>query len=1119
MTAPIAARLSIERRYVRSVDIPRDLADPEALDGYVLTPSARDAAIRVLNALAPTSRQRAFRLVGAYGSGKSAFGLFLARLLGERGRGPATRLFAAAFPDLPTPPHWESIVLMGRRVSFARELLRALSESPPALSVADTLRQRACLLHLQDSTPDPLEVTALLLDVADDVRARTGAGLLLVVDEMGRFLEHAAAHSSVEDPSVFQSLAERSGGISGANLAVLGILHHGFADYVAGLGAWIEAEWARFSDRYEEIRFDNSTEQSLFMLARALNHDPPPDLEVHRVARRMFAQAVDRGVYATKTDPVVDIAPCLYPLHPAAIATVAFAARRFGQNERSLFSFLHSLEPDGFQRFIRSTPYDADNWYRTPNVLDHLAATMPDNPTNGRQRRWSLAIDALSVATDLGPCHRDALKTVALLSVLEPVPGLVADAQTIAWCLDLTVAQVFPTLEELCTRRLIYLRTHRDDYSLWSNTSVDLSQWLDNARRDVDPPKHLQDIPAVPRVGRPVVAHRHYHATGTFRAFDVLLWTGVLPQQSARDGRILVVPHHPDQARDDQLLALGDAFRDPLTLVCLRHVPNSALQWAHELALWDWVRHNCPELRVDELARTEVSERIAAAETALLGVTSLLASPSTSDADSWWAGGQPINVCADTLSAVVSDVCDDVYDQTPVLRNELLNRHKLTSAAATARMRLLEAMLSHATEERLEIEGTPPELAMYLSLLESSGIHRADSDGVYAFHPPTDTRWQPAWSRLDARLAEGGAVPFDTLIAELAMPPLGIHAGPALPLIAAYILANSSDVAVLERDTFVPGLSLAHFMRLTKTPRNFSLRSLREPTAYPSLLPTLSKGLRVIGKCEANVPAITAALYHWFNRLTPYALHTDEVSPTAVAVRDQLRRATDPADLFFHHLLNACLHPDSAGTRTRLDYASLVPVLDAALQELDQAIHHLRIRAVEIVVRAFETADFASLRDALRRDVTPHRHHLHDHRLAVFVDRATRQDAAAAVWLDGVAGHVLGKRPANWTDRTIHEFDLQVRIFASNLAKWLALAQTAQGSGTRLRSVHVVGIDGNDRMLVLREQADCQALRSRIDAVRDLLDDDPDAPQILGRLLEEYIDDHTTEPSDTESQR
>ena len=32
------------RRYVRSVDLARDVHDPDALDGYVITPSVREAA-------------------------------------------------------------------------------------------------------------------------------------------------------------------------------------------------------------------------------------------------------------------------------------------------------------------------------------------------------------------------------------------------------------------------------------------------------------------------------------------------------------------------------------------------------------------------------------------------------------------------------------------------------------------------------------------------------------------------------------------------------------------------------------------------------------------------------------------------------------------------------------------------------------------------------------------------------------------------------------------------------------------------------------------------------------------------------------------------------------------
>ncbi len=47
----IADRVTLSRRYVRSTDIARDLTDPNALDGYVVTASARSALQRLVEGL------------------------------------------------------------------------------------------------------------------------------------------------------------------------------------------------------------------------------------------------------------------------------------------------------------------------------------------------------------------------------------------------------------------------------------------------------------------------------------------------------------------------------------------------------------------------------------------------------------------------------------------------------------------------------------------------------------------------------------------------------------------------------------------------------------------------------------------------------------------------------------------------------------------------------------------------------------------------------------------------------------------------------------------------------------------------------------------------------------
>ena len=450
-------------------------------------------------------------------------------------------------------------------------------------------------------------------------RARTGSGLLLLIDEMGRFVEYAATSIESEDPSIFQLLAERSSGRASPDLAVVGFMHHRFADYVSGMGGWIEAEWTRSAERYEELSLGASTEQSLFMLARAIEAKGRRRPTVGRCAERIYGEAVDRGLFAAPRDDVVGIAPNLYPLHPASVAAVALAIRRFGQNERSLFGFLQSLEPASLMRFAHATDYHADNWYRMPWVFDHVAATMSDVPGGDRSRRWSLAFDAVAGAANLSPEHQDALKVVALLGVLEPLPGLVADADTVAWCLDDQPSRVQLRLDDLAGLKLVYRRPHRGDYGLWSSTSVDLLHWLKEARSMVRAPERLESIRVLPLSSRPCVAHRHYHATGTLRTFEIRLWTGG-GTGAANRRRLDSRGPRPIPATSPRPFFGRPQPRLPATRSRWSARDGSSRRISSGPTSWPYgagSRNNCEELRVDELARTEVDERIATAEAAL----------------------------------------------------------------------------------------------------------------------------------------------------------------------------------------------------------------------------------------------------------------------------------------------------------------------------------------------------------------------------------------------------------------------------------------------------------------------------------------------------------------------
>jgi hypothetical protein len=68
----------IKTRYLRSAQLERDFCDPDAFSGYVMTDFARSCLERMAGGLKPKSSQRAWRMTGDYGSGKSSFALLLA---------------------------------------------------------------------------------------------------------------------------------------------------------------------------------------------------------------------------------------------------------------------------------------------------------------------------------------------------------------------------------------------------------------------------------------------------------------------------------------------------------------------------------------------------------------------------------------------------------------------------------------------------------------------------------------------------------------------------------------------------------------------------------------------------------------------------------------------------------------------------------------------------------------------------------------------------------------------------------------------------------------------------------------------------------------------------------
>lgn len=1143
--------LSIRSRYVRAVNIGRDLGDSEALSGYLLTDTVRQALERLCSGLQATSSQRAWRITGGYGGGKSAFGLFLASLFAEP---ISKRVLPGKLLDQEAPellpkarklPRYELLVITGTRSDASIALVGSLRELIARRRSSAAQKQ---LLKAIDAFVDARSRRAvpahgavqLLLDAGAYLAAGVNAseGLLLIVDEMGRWLEYAADPDTDLDASFFQTLAEACGGkVQDVPVAMVGILHQRFEDYAGGRrDRHSGLEWAKVAERFEDITFSQSFESTCRLIARAMEADAAAYklAGIGASAGKLYERAKELGVIGlADIGSVKSGAMALYPFHPAALVAAMTLFRRFGQNERSTFSFLLSSEPFALQDFIgRHKLGGADSWYRVHHLCDWLLAqgslrTLEEE----RIKRWALLQEVLRVAPVYDEMEVKCLKTVGLLNLLEPQPGMAVTPENVAFAIaDETGGRsVLDAVAKLVEKGLLYVRPATQELCLWPQSSVDVSSELARIRKTAPPLNRLGGLIDHLPAARPIVAHRHYLESGTLRAAHVVLVDDVedvakrLQQPCAGDGQILVVPCYPDQnakAVAKRLATLSETASKG-TLLALRRISEDDLEVAEELLAWKQLERECAELRVDAYARTEVQQAIHRLTSALIHRLADLRMPNQGSQDaSWWHEGRPLPVTdGRSLNRCLSEIFKELYGQAPVVRNELINRSAVSTAAAAARQRLLERMFTHAEVEDLGIEMTPPEKAIYLSVLKEPGLH-APEQGAWTFRAPDKkSQWHPAWSALQDMLDEHGLISVDEVIRRFSAAPFGMRESITLLLIGTFLRVNRRDLILRERGTYLTQIEESHLARLVKRPESFELHMVNAKSAMAAALDVYREVLAEhLGKqdIEPTVGELTRHLYQWYLSLSEHTLNTTHLDSRYRAALALMGKAGDPVELLTVMLplaLEVTKKAEPINGKSKVKLEVLRGSVRGFLKACSARMDALRNDILSVMAEEVGVRDTQAVRPHIIALAEKAQEELVDYALKAFIQRSLDGSRDSTKWVDSLASLLGGRNIETWHDDTLLRFKAEFRRVFTLLTRIVALAKLTRkndGIDHAAVAVHVVDQKGQERFVTVPADAKGVIPEAGVDEIRAVLDRFPVPAYVLARLLLEYSVDLPT---------
>ena len=1120
----LASLVEVERRFRRSVNLDRDAGSTDALDGYVVTPAVRRALSQIVEGLDDEAGDRAWSLVGPYGSGKSAFAVFLADLLSGDGSpgGDAARSLLDGSAGLATqqslfPAMQRSLfpsLLTAERAPLDTLLLKSLRSTvediwstqrgakPRILGTIRRLLNGSAPALSRCATSD---VVGCFEEAVQTIGDKTGAGLLLIVDEAGKALEYAALQPTRGDVYLLQALAEVAARSNGFPFVILTVLHQSFDQYAHQLGPSDRNEWAKVQGRFGELAFREGGDQIIRLTAAAIRRigEPRDTADWTRLVAATAAWVAE-GTGWDESRLAGHLDGC-WPLHPVTTALLGPLFRgRLAQNERSLFAFLSAGEPLSFRDFLRT--HGADRLYSVDRLYDYATGMLGDRVLGRDGRQWAEIDTALRrLPPEADALDEQVLKTVGLLGMLGDQVGLRASAEIVAACVGESRAPA-RALDHLKQQSVLVFRQFRDAFQIWEGSDLDLDDLVVRAEGQL--PNDFSVARVLQRQARrpPLVARRHLFETGTLRFFDVRFVDAshLMPGEEADmsgegDGvMILALPRTEQEANDlrQQQGITGLAIDrlgagKPVVLV----VPEASArltQLTRELTAAQFVRTTTSELQSDPAARTELSSRIDELEGQIAAEVERAFDPRRSG---WFTGGERLIVASwRDASSALSNLCDVHYADAPRIRNELLNRRGLSTSAAKARRNLMEAMILRSDVAGLGFEGNPPEVSMYRSVLEAHGLHRRRA-GAWGFGVPRPAL-KPLWKAIDSffRDTEAGRRPVVELYNRLRRPPFGIKDGPLPVIVVAVLLARGDDVAVYERGSFVPSWTPSHAERLLRSPDGFEIRWCRIDGLRQKVFTRLAETLRLPTGRRPVLLDVVRGLVRFVASLTPYARRTLRVSERARNIREALVRAREPAQLVFDELPTACgcppFDPNPAGSPRNVD--EFLGPLQTGLHEIRNAYPALIERAGALL------ADHLSLPKTLTDLAAELRSRARNLKnvpvepmLKSFVLRASDEALAPDDLITSLLTQLASKPPHEWADADEDHFQVRAAHVARAFRTAESLMVAADGADGEQRLLRLAvarrGYPERDRVLPLRsaDETRISALRDRIlDAVR-----------------------------------
>lgn len=952
---------------------------------YVVTPNGQRAAQSIIDDF--HSGIHSFTIIGTYGTGKSSFLLALETDMSRINK--EKRLLNPK--SLSGTADFEILNIVGDYSELSTLLGRKLNVDGHSQSILDELK----VFYNQMKAENKF--------------------LLIVIDEFGKVLEHAAKNNPERELYFLQKLAEFVN-VPSRDILLLTTLHQNFGAYAKNLTETQKNEWIKVKGRFKEITFVEPVEQLLYLASKQLYSSFSRN--VCENAKQLYQLAVETKFVSNAFS--VETAQQLYPLDSFSAYAVTSAIQRYGQNERSLFSFLAARGSNSLTEFQTKSNLT----YNLANVYDYIVFNFYSylKDANVDSMSWSSMQVSIERVEGLDWETGDQLtsaikivKAIGLLNLFGIASFAMSPEQMAEYArLAMAVHDADNIIGKLMRFKIIRYAEYKQRLLLFEGTDIDLEFEIRRASTQVARPVSFIDDLRKFINSRISPVKAHYYHKGTPRYFEYEIREDAVDMTPSGDidGYIELIFSANANALDT--IKETSANTEHAVIYAYFNNTEEIIDHLYNIKKYEYILTKVLiDKNADRVAYGEIQKLKEYEETLLNKAVSdnLFA---YRNRVTWIFKGEKQNVSSHRdFNKLLSTVCDEVYCQSPVMHNELFNRHKLSGAISSARKNYLEALVKRYNEEDLGFEKDkfPPEKTIYYSLLKNTGLHTGIS---FADAPSNDgimTLWDASMRFLKSTVGKQRKI--SELIKILSSQPFKLKQGFLDFWIPTFLFIKRQDFALYDanRGAYIPNVDMLFFELLQKHPADYAVKAFEVDGVrldfFNQYRRFVNLGEEFDITTQSFIETIKPFLF-FYKKLNDYTKQTRKFThKSTMRFRDVLATAKDPEKAFFEDL------PDALGFTKKLkgnaDIEEYGIVIQQAIRELRscyaQLIDRLEIRLVDGL--ELSSADYNEYIEEIRQRLSNVKLHLLTDKQKEFYHHVMAEYDNRTLWYQSICYPIL----------------------------------------------------------------------------------------------------------------